>query len=358
VISAADATQRLLVIFPRGAFDTVMSSPLAGAAIAAMIYVDSVATNDDSTTFWARPSMVTWMSEEMRARDADLDRLRWREAALHQAKSLLPLLNDWGVPSASGYADNSRETLRDETFRKWRENSALRERAGVPKNSSRGRWALEPHFAELFDPAETGEALVEAAEVWRQEHLSPAAKLRVQFAAQDQEASYAVTVALPGNGGARTLEPGRASLIIKAVIEDWATTRLKNPYVVSISEPGDKILTGDAKLLSYLNVTINASSLLPDAVIADLGNTNVEFWFIEAVNTDGEINENRKAKLVSWAQEQSIDPSHCYFLTAFTSRNDPAARKRLKDLASGTFAYFADEPGHELAWYSLPSGGS
>lgn len=29
------------------------------------------------------------------------------------------------------------------------------------------------------------------------------------------------------------------------------------------------------------------------------------------------------------------------------------ALKRLKDLAPNTYAYFVDEPGHELAWYAL-----
>jgi hypothetical protein len=81
VVSASEATRRLLVIFPRTAFDTVMSSPLAGAAVAALIYVDAVAATNLPETFWARPSMVTWMSEDMRARGSEEDRRDWRTAA-------------------------------------------------------------------------------------------------------------------------------------------------------------------------------------------------------------------------------------------------------------------------------------
>ncbi|WP_443046000.1 hypothetical protein [Streptomyces sp. GQFP] len=40
-------------------------------------------------------------------------------------------------------------------------------------------------------------------------------------------------------------------------------------------------------------------------------------------------------------------------MTAFESRNSAPARKRLKDLATGTWAWFADEPHHELAWYKV-----
>ncbi|WP_417562905.1 BsuBI/PstI family type II restriction endonuclease [Microbacterium sp.] len=354
IITAQEATKRLLVLFPRTAFDAVMSSPLAGAAVAALIYVDAVADDPDNL-FWARPSMVTWMSEVMREQARDEDRLAWRQEAAKSAKALSGLLQSWGVPDAPGYADNSRETLRDETFRKWREHGALRERLDLPKTSGAGRWSMEPHFADLFNPSLSESDVEVAAAAWRETHLSPAAKLRVRFALEGEQANHSVTVILPGGAGTRTLEVGRASLILKGVIEDWAPARLENPYVVSVSEPGDKLFTADAKLLAHLGVTIYVSSLLPDALIADVTDTAVDFWFVEAVNTDGEINEARKRDFLAWAEQQSIDPARCRFLTAFSSRNDPAARKRLKDLAEGSYAYFADEPGHELAWYAIPS---
>jgi len=352
VITAEEATKRLLVVFPRTAFDAVMSSPLAGAAVAALIYVDAVA-DDPHNLFWARPSMVTWMSEAMREQDSDEDRLAWRGEAARGAKALSGLLQSWGVPDTPGYADNSRETLRDETFRKWREHGALRERLDLPKTSGAGRWVMEPHFADLFAPGMSDADVEIAAAGWREAHLSPAAKLRVRFAIEGEQASHAVTVTLPNSAGTRILEVGRASLILKGVIENWAPARLRNPYVISVSEPGDKLFTADAKLLSYLGVTINISNLLPDALIADVGDNTVDFWFIEAVNTDGEINEARKRDFQEWAILQGIEPKRCRFLTAFSSRNDPAARKRLKDLAEGSYAYFADEPAHELAWYAI-----
>ncbi|MFE4195614.1 BsuBI/PstI family type II restriction endonuclease [Paenarthrobacter sp. NPDC056912] len=219
------------------------------------------------------------------------------------------------------------------------------------------RWHQIQHLKGLrgLCGSETSRSGIRECSSWADTLVTPAAKLRVQFAAQGLQTSHAISVTLPGNAGTRLLEAGRASQILKNVIENWAPARLQNPFVVTISEPGDKVFTADAKLLSFLNVTINVSSLLPDALIADVLPEKVQFWFIEAVNTDGEINETRRANLLSWATQQSIDPKHCSFLTAFNSRNDPAARKRLKDLASGTYAYFADERGQELAWYAIDS---
>jgi hypothetical protein len=76
----------------------------------------------------------------------------------------------------------------------------------------------------------------------------------------------------------------------------------------------------------------------------------VTFWVIEAVATDGEINDQRKAVLLEWAQSQNIKASDCRFLSAFASRNAPPAKKRLKDIASGSYCWFLSEPEHELSW--------
>jgi hypothetical protein len=294
--------------------------------------------------------MVTWMSEDMRARTSEDDRVAWRTAAAKKNHNLVALLESWRVPGAPSYADNSRETLRDETFRRWLANGAMHQKPGVPKTSDKGRWALEPHFADLFDP-ETPD-LAGAAAAWREAHLSPEAKIRVQFALESDEAKHAVSVALPNRSDIRRLEAGRASLILKGVMEDWATARLQKPYVITISEPGNKVFVPDQALLTSLGLTIDTSDLLPDAILADVGD-EVQFWFIEVANSDGVIDEPRQQRFLEWADQHSIGRAKCRFLTAFLSRNDPAARKRLKDLAPNSFAYFAAEPGSELAWYRL-----
>lgn len=65
------------------------------------------------------------------------------------------------------------------------------------------------------------------------------------------------------------------------------------------------------------------------------------------------VNQARKRDFQEWAPLEGINPKRCRHLTAFSSRNDPAARKRLKDLAEGRYAYFADEPGRYFAWCAI-----
>lgn len=354
LLSLEDYVDRLQLIFPRAAFDTVMSSPLAGSAVAALIYVGAIGddTGPVPDECWARPSTVLRMSDEIFTRQDEADRAAITTALAAGTRAIGELHRGWGVEYHPWYADNTRETLRDETFRRWQEHGALRHRAGLATSSPQPAWVLAASFAGLFAPTLEGDELETAVDAWRSEHMEPAALLRIRTAAQREQREHTVDVRLP-NGDIRRLEPGAASQVLRGVIEDWAPRRLTDPVVLSISEPGDKVHLADQAVLARLGITIDPGALLPDALLVDIGATPITFWIIEAVNSDGPITEERKQRLLQWASDQRIDPANCQFVSAFLSRNDAAARRRLKDIATGTFAWYADEPGQELSWYEL-----
>lgn len=349
---------RLALIFPRTAFDPVLSNPLAAAALAAMLFIDAVVpdTGDvpaDAT--WARPSLCLWMSDAVYARDSPEDRAAWRAAALSAGgrRAVEALQAAWRLPYvASWYRDNSRETLRDETFPAWLEHGALRDRPGLPTTSGKPRWALTVGFADLFDPSLTGQELEASVDAWRAARMTPGDRLRIATLRHRERVAHAIEVRLP-DGTVRSLEPGDASLILRGVLEQWAPARLLDPVVLSISEPGDKVYLADAARLRSLGLTLDAGSLLPDAVIVDIGETPPTFWIVEAVASDGPVTEDRRRQLLAWAEEQRIPPHSCRFLSAFLDRNEGVARRRLKDLAVDTFAWYAAEPTRELAWYEI-----
>ncbi|AEF42734.1 BsuBI/PstI family type II restriction endonuclease [Hoyosella subflava] len=354
VITPALAEQRLRQIFPRAAFDPTLSAPLAAMAVSALLYIDAVCSDTQpvTTVTWARPTTVIWMSDAALAHPDHQDRLAWRTAAAKGRAQVEALLDQWGEPFQPRYRENSRETLRDETFKHWHQHGAMRKRTDVVTSSSSPRWALRDDFADLFDPSLTDDQAQELAERWRETHLDPGTRLRVVHAQRAEQSSTAVHVTLP-DGTRRSLEPGTSSLILKGVIESWAAARLTTPVVLTVSEPGDKVHIGDEKILQQLGIQIDVANVLPDALIADIGSDPVRFWLGEAVASDGPVTEERRKLLLHWASQQNILPSSCSFLTAFHSRNAAAARRRLKDLASGTWAWFADEPTQELAWYEI-----
>lgn len=348
--------ERLKIIFPPDAFDTVLSNKLAASSVATMIYVGAVVSDEGPPTpenVWARPQTVLSMSDEVFSRTSNSDRLAWAAAAARQVKDIVALLQKWGVEHQRWYATDTRETLRDETWPKWRAHGAVRRREDIPPTSSKPRWALTASFADLFDPGLNGTALIGAIEDWRATHMSPGELLKIQFANELAKSEHQVPVLVPGFG-VRNLEPGTASLIIKGVIEEWAPRRLANPVVVAISEPGTKVWVLDKAKMAAAGISINVSSVLPDVIILDAGSKPPTFWIIEAVASDGEVNEERKVDLLAWAQDQYIDPQLCRFLSAFTSRNSREVRKRFKDIAVGTYCWFLDEPNCELAWHELP----
>lgn len=357
LLPRADIQARLQQVFPREAFDTVLANPLAAAAVAAMLYIDAVAPDDGPTgdnQVWARPTTCLWMSDAAYGRDDDTSRASWRAAAAASNKKLAHLVASWGESFDPWYADNTRETLRDETFPHWLGFGAVRDRPGLKTTSSSPRWALTASFAGLFAPTLTGQALDDAIEAWRDSHMAPPERLRIRAARDRNRLEHAVPVTLP-DGTTRQLEPGPASHVIKGVIEQWVPTRLADPVVLTISEPGRKIYVADQATLDAIGLHINASTLLPDLMIVDVAAQPPEFWIVEAIHSDGPINEDRRHAFLRWAEDQRIPVSSCRFLSAFTSRHDPAARRRLKDLATNTYAWYADEPTHELAWYEINS---
>lgn len=357
--------QRLERIFPREAFDTTLSNPLAAKAIVAMIFVDAVADEQADltrdTVHLAAPRHCIWMSEQtlVAAADDTDRRMAWFRAGNrgHPHSRVSELEAEWGLTHRAWASDNSRETLRDETFPGWLGHEALRVRHDITTSSSRGRYVLTAAFADLFDPELTSDDLAAAIDRWRDEHMDHNARFRANTVQRRQREAAGLTVVLP-DGQTRPLEPGESSRILKAVIEEWAPRRLRDPEVLAISQPGDKV--PDRQRLRDLGLTIDEGSLLPDALIIDIGAKHPEFWIIEIVASDGPITEHRRSQLLKWAADQNIDAAACRFLTAFAGRNSGPARRRLKDLAVETFAWYVDEPNHELSWRQIrePEHGS
>lgn len=354
LVTPALAQERLARIFPRQAFDTVLSNPLSASAISTMIYVGAVQDPalEASQQRYARPSMVMWLDDAVLQHDSDAERDAWYAAARKTKKQVRALLELWGMEFHQRYEDNTRETLRDETFPRWREQGAMLELTGLATSSSRPRWMLQDAFAALFMPALVDDALDAAIDGWIDANMTTMARLKAMNARNLGKGETAVVVTLP-SGVQRHLEPGGASKILKGVVEQWAPQRLVNPMVLTISEPGDKVYVADQKALSLVGIAIDVSKLLPDALLADVGVSPAEFWVVEAVFTDGPVTEERKQALIEWAESQGIPAEQCRFLTAFMSRNSAPARRRLKDLAEGTFAWFLDEPTRELSWHRI-----
>ena len=335
--SRATCQERLARIFPealpqRGR----LTNQLAASGVFICLYVGAV-----DGERWVRPSMVLWMSDEAAASTEDAQRDQWYEAARRGKRQLAELVASWGFQHRPWYADNTREPLRDETLRAWAQLGAALRDETVPTTSSKPQWSLTSEFAALFDPALVSEELLSRIDDWQDDHLGTIGRARIAVARQLAGASEQVVVTLPG-GATRMLAPGGSSLILKGVIEELAPRLLDQPAVLFISESREHVHVLDSDLLRRLGIELDAARLLPDALLFDSGPGL--FWFVEAVLTDGAIDEGRKSALTTWAEHQGISVESCRFLTAFTSRTAAPFRRLAPILARGTSAWFLDEP--------------
>ncbi len=350
--------QRLQMIFPREAFAPQLSGAGAGAAVAGLIWAGCVMADDSDPLGpdlpYARPTTTLWMNADLITIDDSNKRRSWHKTSTTTKARARKLQVEWDVETEQWYADNSRETVRDDFFIPWTDYGAMLGAPHIPTTSPKPRWILRRSFAELFDPDLQDEALDHAISDWTNQFMSAAGRVRANLARSQATAAASVRVNLP-DGGTRDLSPGKSSILIQGVIEGWATLRLRQPAVLAISESGDKINFVDAARLRSTGIAIDVSNLLPDLLLVDVDTDTLTFWIIEVVATVGPINERRKEKLLKWADSQGIPENQVEFLTAFLSRNHGAAKKFLPEIASGTHVWFLDEPENELSWGPLPN---
>jgi hypothetical protein len=325
----------------------VVSGSLAGAAVFVCLYVEAIGGENK-----LRPSTVLWMCDAAARWRARSRRMAWYRAATTNHEAVRRLLAQNGIEHRPWYAENSRETLRDEVFRQWSRLGAIERDEATATTSSKPAWSLTSGFAALFDANLPEDQLEEQIEVWQDDHLGPVGLARRAITRQREQAGHAVVVQLP-TGAQRMLRPGDSSLILKGIIEKLVYRIMDEPAVLAISESARKVDVVDKELLDGLGIVIKADRLLPDALLFDA--SPGRFWFVEAVATDGEINdEARKADLLAWAASQGIAASACGFLTGFLSRTDAAFRRRVPTIAWGTLVWFLDEPDKLFPLEELP----
>jgi BsuBI/PstI restriction endonuclease domain/BsuBI/PstI restriction endonuclease HTH domain len=325
--------RRLAMVFPLGTPNRDHCVwEIAARTIFVMLYAGTV----EGAGSWLRPDQVSRMTDAAAEQTSDAAREAWTTGSLRPGKGEIP--GRW-------YAVNTRESIRDDTIRyALIAIGAVVERPGIATTSPAGRYALQREFAALFDPGLDETSFAAQAEAWRQKHLNAGALARIAVNRQGAvETGEKVLITFP-NKETRALTPGRSADIAKAVIEVFARIFLTKPGVVTLSESGNKVVARDEKLASAIGLKIAADKNLPDIILVDLGPTHPLLVFVEIVATDGPVNEARKTALRSIAEQSGFAAEHVAFVTAYLDRSVQAFTKTVRNLAWGTYVWFASEP--------------
>ena len=285
---------------------------------------------------WIRPATITCMTDEQTEKQDLESRIQWLKT-IQGSKAPRDIPERW-------YKPNTREPIRDETIREMVRLNAVIENTSLPTTSPLPRYSLNGKFAALFNPDLLGEELNDLIEAWRKEFLSATALARLAlYKRLLSSQSDGVLINLP-NGETRILSAGPSSELAKAVVEQFAKNFMKEPAVILMSESAKKLLLKDDEICRAIGFNVNVSDVLPDLILADLGEEQPIIIFVECVATDGPVNDRRKQELIQLAKEANYKESDCAYVTVFKDRADSASRKLVPSIAWNTFIWYATEP--------------
>lgn len=331
----SEVRARLEQIFPQEFPDrAILVGELASRVVFVALYGGFIEGNGR----WFRPSTVIRFSLEQAAKVSDGERGDWLLACHTPGYKTL---------GAQWYADNTREPVRDDFIRNRAIPMGLiRKRAGMATTSPAPIYCLSEDFADLFDPLLTGEGLEECIEHWRNNNLDPLVLKRMRLAASGIfERDGDMYVTLPYTKQTIRLSAGDAALITKDVVEQLAERIMCRPVVVHLSMSDVKMRPEFARNAEELGLDIDPKADLPDIVIADVPPKGaLSLYFFEVVHSDGPITELRKQALLEIAKKAGIPESHVCMITAFNDRNVSIFKKRVSELAIGTWVWFRTEP--------------
>lgn len=325
--------KRLQLIFPEGTpHRNYCTRELAASTVFAALYVGAV---ESSGAFFG-PKHVYRMTDKQANRTDDVSRIQY--ASKIRGAGFQPSGRRW-------YSDNTREPIRDETLREGLVAlGAVIEKPDVPTTSSQPRYALADSFAALFDPQLKGKGLQDVVVAWQHSALNPGALARIALVRQGAAAGGSHVLVTYPNGETRRMAVGPSTAITKAVIEVFAPRFLQNPAVLLLSESANKIIDRDERLALTIGLKIEADKNLPDTILVDLGPKHPLLVFVEAVATDGPVNDRRKAALEDLAKKAGFPLQHVAFVTAYLDRSGAPFKRTVDALAWGSYAWFVSEP--------------
>ena len=324
---------RLALIFPEAFPDRTQ---LVGLAAARTVFVFIYGGFIEDHERFLRPSHVYLFTEEQSLATSDEARREWIVGALKPGAR---------PPGKRWYADNSRETIRDDIMRnQLLKLGIMHKRGGVGSvTASTPVNFLARDFAALFDPALTGPSLEAAVEQWRLAHLDPATLQRMALRAQGIEAKQDdVLIDMP-DGTRIRISGDDSARIAKGLIEVFAPRHLANPAVLWLSVSDEKAPVQFVALAASVGLHLDLNAELPDLILVDLASPP-RFYCCEIVATDGAVSETRKQALLALVRSSNIPESAVRFVSAFEDREATAFRKNVSQLALDSWVWFRCEP--------------
>jgi len=237
--------------------------------------------------------------------------------------------NKMNVP----YAENTRETIRDESIKPLVAAGIVDKNPDAPSrsvNSPATVYQIAPEALDVlkkFGQTEWGNV--------HKEYLSVRETLVERYARKRAGLQLHIKV---GKSEIQ-ISPGIHSELIKQILEEFVPRFAPNSTTLYVGETGNKWGLFDIETLAKLGVEVSPHGQMPDVLLYD--DDKNWLFLIESVTSNGPIDGRRYEELVDLFANSKAD---LVFVTAFPDRK--IMRKYLHVLAWETEVWIADSPDH------------
>lgn len=249
---------------------------------------------------------------------------------------ITPIMEFVSAHYGVNYQPNTRETFRRQTMHQFVEAGLALynpDNPARPTNSPKAVYQIEPLALALLQNYNS--------DVWERnlrDYLDARPALAERYArVRDLQR---IPVQIEGSA-AIDLSPGDHSLLIKAIIEDFAPRFIPGAILLYVGDTGEKWGYMNPSRLEGLNIVVGSHGKMPDVLLYD----SFRNWLIlvEAVTSHGPVNPKRRSELAAL-----FTPSNAglVYVTAFPTRSTMS--RYLADIAWETEVWVAEDPTHMI----------
>jgi adenine-specific DNA-methyltransferase len=232
------------------------------------------------------------------------------------------------------YAPNTRETFRRQTMHQFQQAGlvvANPDDPDRPVNSPKWCYQVEPATLRLLR-SYGSEHWERNLEKWR----ASAESLAQRYSQERAMNRVPVRVA---EGVESYLTPGKHSLLIRAIVEEFAARFAPGGSVLYLGDAGAKWAFVDREALAALGVRFDEHGKMPDVVIFDSARNWL--FLVEAVTSHGPVDPKRHAELAALFTDAKAG---LIYVTAFLTRRDMA--KYASEISWETEVWVAEAETH------------
>jgi hypothetical protein len=257
----------------------------------------------------------------------------WREAGNPTIgiRYILDFIRDQiGIP----YAENTRETVRDESVKPMVAAGFLLRNPDKPDRATNSPLTVYQITSEAlklfrkFDTAQWEKALAG--------YLSERPTLASLYAREREEQR---TVIKLNNNDEIRISAGEHSSMIKKVLEEFKTRFAPDAVILYVGDTGEKWGRFDKEAMAKLGIRVEMHGQMPDIIL--FSPSKNWLYIIESATSNGPIDGRRYEELLKLLAGCKAG---LIFITAFPDRK--TMRKFLSVLAWETEVWVADAPGH------------